>query len=122
MLPGSTREVSYELANVAQVGFVKPKLQLRSAVEGDALDPGPLPVIERQATVLAMPWLVLAILLIGGGGGWLLLRRRRRRDEARAKEWIAHTEAEAARNGGSLGPSAGLSTAIANGRPLGEAR
>ncbi|MCL2803784.1 MAG: DUF916 domain-containing protein [Micrococcales bacterium] len=115
MLPGSSRTVTYDLAKVPQVGFVKPKLLLRSAVDGDAPDPGPLPVVERDAFVWAMPWLVLAILVIGGGGGTLLLRRRRRRDAEHVAAWIAQTQAEAGTETISTDP-AGVATGSSAGR------
>lgn len=97
MLPGSTRTISYQLADVPQVGFIQPKLLLRSAVDSDAVDPGPLPVVEREAFVWAIPWLVLAILVVGGTSAWLLVRWRRSRDTRLAAQWIAFTEAEAVR-------------------------
>ena len=114
MLPGSNRTVNYELANVPQVGYVKPKLLLRSAVDGDAPDPGPLPVVEREAFVWAVPWPLLAILVVGGGGSWLLIRRRRRRDEAHAAAWIAHTQAVAG-----SGPTSPETVGAAAGGPAG---
>jgi len=111
MLPGSNRTVNYQLAKVPQVGFAKPKLLLRSAVDGDAPDPGPLPVVEREAFVWAIPWLALAILVFGVGGGWLLIRRRRRRDKERFAAWLAHTEV-----GGGTGSASEVSVGAATGK------
>jgi len=125
MLPGANRTVTYQLANVPQAGFVRPKMLLRSAVEGDAPDPGPLPMVEREVFVLAMPWLVIGVVVIGGGGGWLLLRSRKRRDKARTAAWIAYTEAEAVRKadtsaGSTVDPPAGTTRGASVDRPMAE--
>lgn len=94
MLPGSTRTVSYQVKGVPQVGYLIPHLLLRSAIGADAPNPGTLPVIQRDAFLLAIPWLLL-VLIAAGFGVWLLLRWRRRREDAYAVEWMARTEAEA---------------------------
>lgn len=96
LLPGNTRTVSFELDGVPQVGYATVTMLLQSAISGDAPDPGPLPVVEREVFVLAIPWAVAAALLLSVGGS-LVLRWRRARDDRRAAEWIAYTEAEAAR-------------------------
>lgn len=96
ILPGNSRTVSFQVNGVGQAGYLQPHLLLRSAVSGDARDPGKLPVIERDAFLLAVPWLLLVVAALGVGG-WFFLRWRRRRDEQRARDWVAFTEAEALR-------------------------
>lgn len=96
ILPGNTRTVSFQVAGVPQAGYVQPHLLLRSSVVGDAPDPGPLPVIERDTFLLALPWVLLALVALGVGG-WFLLRWWRRREAQRAAEWAAYTEEEAKR-------------------------
>jgi hypothetical protein len=96
LLPGSSRTVSYQVNGVGQVGYVMPHLLLRSAVGADSPNPGPLPVIERDAFLIAMPWLLL-VAIVAGVGVWLLLRWRRRREEQYAVEWMAQTQADAAK-------------------------
>lgn len=106
ILPGNTTTVSYQLTGVPQVGYVVTTMLLQSGISGDAPDPGPLPVITRDVFVLALPWLVLALVALGLGG-WFILRRRRRRDYERAREWAAFTEDEARRAARDLETAAG---------------
>jgi hypothetical protein len=94
LLPGSSRTVSYQVNGVGQVGYLIPHLLMRSAVGADSPNPGPLPVIERDAFLIAMPWLLL-VAIVAGVGVWFLLRWRRRREELYAVEWMAQTQAEA---------------------------
>ena len=94
ILPGNTATVAFELEGVPQAGYAVVAMLLQSGVSGDAPDPGPLPVVNRDVFVLAVPWLLVAVLLLGVGG-WFFLRWRRRRDEAAAQAWIAQTQAEA---------------------------
>lgn len=99
MLPGASRTISYQLSGVPEVGYVTPHIQLRSAVSGEARDPGPLPVVERDTFLLAFPWIVLiaaALVVVV----WFVLRWRRARDAKRAAEWVAYTQAEAQRMAG----------------------
>ncbi|GAA4908086.1 hypothetical protein GCM10025789_29520 [Tessaracoccus lubricantis] len=96
VLPGNTRTVNFTLENVPSVGFANVKWLLQTQTDGDALLPPTLPVVERDAFVWALPLLaVVPLLLIVGGIVWW--RWRRKVDAKRAAEWIAHTEAEAAR-------------------------
>ena len=77
-----------------QVGYAIVKMLLQGGISGDAPDPGPLPVIQRDAFLLAIPWIVLTAILLGGGG-WLFLSWRRHRDDELAHEWAEQAEAEA---------------------------
>lgn len=96
LLPGNTRTVSLQLTGVPQVGFVQPHLQLVTSVAADAPDPGPLPVVQRDTFLLAVPWIGIAVIALAVAV-WLFLRWRRKRDARRAAEWIAYTESEALR-------------------------
>ncbi len=95
ILPGSTTTVNYEITGVPQVGFASVRMLLQGGISGDAPDPGPLPVIQRDLLIAAIPWAIVAVLLLGGVV-WLVLWLRRRREDRYAREWMAHTEAEAA--------------------------
>jgi hypothetical protein len=96
ILPGNTRTVAFEISGVPQVGYVVPHLLLRSAVTADAPNPGPLPVVQRDTFLLAIPWSLL-VLIIAGVAAWFFLRLRRGREDQQAREWAEHTEAEALR-------------------------
>lgn len=95
ILPGSTTTVNYEITGVPQVGFASVRMLLQGGISGDAPDPGPLPVIQRDLLIAAIPWAIVGVLLLGGVV-WLVLWLRRRREDRYAREWMAHTEAEAA--------------------------
>lgn len=88
ILPGNTSTVTFQVADVPQVGYGVVSLLLQGGISGDAPDPGPLPVIQRDAFVPAMPWLPLGAIVMAVGV-WLLLRRHRRREEAEAEEWMS---------------------------------
>ena len=93
VLPGNSVPVSFELQGVPAVGYLIASMLLQSGISGDAPDPGPLPVIRRDAFVLAVPWLLVGLIVLGAGG-WLLVRRAAGR---RAAEWAAYHQAEAGR-------------------------
>ena len=95
VLPGNTAPASIELTGVPAVGYLISSLLLQSSITGDAPDPGPLPVIHRDAFTLALPWLVVALIVVGVGF-ILLLRWRRTVNEQRAAEWDAYHQASAA--------------------------
>lgn len=95
MLPGATRTVSYQLPGVAAVGYLVPHLQLRSSVTGDAQNPGTLPVVDRDGFLLAIPWVVVAVLALGVIAVFGM-RWRRAVNARRAAEWVAYTKAQAA--------------------------
>lgn len=95
ILPGSTTTVNFEITGVPQVGYATARMLLQGGISGDAPDPGPLPVIQRDLLVAAIPWAIVGVLLVGGLL-WLVLWLRRRREDRYAREWMAHTEAEAA--------------------------
>jgi dihydroorotate dehydrogenase (fumarate) len=97
ILPGNTVTVTYDITGVPQVGFANVKMLLQSGIAGDAPDPGPLPVFQREAFVPAVPWAGLGVIVLGVGA-WLFLRWRSRRNAQLAAEWIEHQRAEAKRH------------------------
>ena len=95
LLPGSTRTYETEVPGVAAWGYLNPWVKLNPFVEGD--DPSKrlsVQATNRDAVVVAMPWLLVALLaLVGlflGFRAW-----RRSVDAKRAAAWIEYTEAEA---------------------------
>jgi hypothetical protein len=113
VLPGNAVPVSFEVKGVPAVGYVITSLLLQSGISGDAPDPGPLPVITRDAFVLAVPWLLVALVAVGVGV-FFLLRWRRKVEERRAADWDAYHQESAATtsvegagaSGGPAGPEA----------------
>lgn len=95
VLPGNTAPVSFELTGVPAMGYLIASLLLQSGISGDAPDPGPLPVIHRDAFVLAVPWLFVALLVVAAAA-FFFIRWRKQAEERRAAEWDAYNQAEAA--------------------------
>jgi dihydroorotate dehydrogenase (fumarate) len=95
VLPGNSVPVGFQASGVPAVGYVITHMLLQSGISGDAPDPGPLPVINRDAFTLAVPWLLVALIAIGVGV-YFLLRWRRTVEAQRAAEWDAYQQAEAA--------------------------
>ncbi|MFB2598270.1 hypothetical protein ACEXQE_10790 [Herbiconiux sp. P17] len=96
MLPGSTRTITMTVPGTGQWGYLNPYVAMQPTVDKDALDPGPLPTVNRDTITFAVPWLILLLLVIAAAV-FLVLRIRRARDEKTARDWIAYTEAEARR-------------------------
>lgn len=94
ILPGNTTTVSFEITGVPQVGFVTVKMLLQSGISGDAPDPGPLPVFQRETTVSAVPWVVIGVVALAIGAVFFV-RWRRRRNEQLAAEWLEYQKIEA---------------------------
>ena len=110
ILPGNSRLISVQLTKVPALFLVQPKLVLRSSISGDAQDPGPLPVIQRDTNVIAIPWVVLAVLALAAAA-FFVVRFVRRRNARMASEWVEYTKAEAKKaatsksSAGKAGPS-----------------
>jgi dihydroorotate dehydrogenase (fumarate) len=96
MLPGSTRTITMTVPGTGQWGYLNPYVSLQPTVDPDALNPGPLPQVNRDTVTFAVPWLLLIAVVIAAGV-YLFIRIRRARDEKTARDWIAYTEAEARR-------------------------
>jgi len=102
ILPGNTATVAFEVPGVPQVGYGMVRMLVQGGISGDAPDPGPLPVIQRDAFVIAMPWLLL-VAIVAGAGVWFLLRWRRKRDEQYAADWTSQTQADAEKKAQEVG-------------------
>ncbi len=96
LLPGATRAVTFDVPGVGRSGLLRPYVDLQPTVADDALDPGALAPVHRDTTVVAVPWILLALVALAVGA-WFGLRAKRRRDARLAQEWIAYTQEEARR-------------------------
>lgn len=100
LLPGGTRTYETDLPGIASWGYLNAQVTLNPFVEGDDVTKQlPVPATSRDVLLFAPPWVLLiaAALVVG----FVFFRRWRRKvDEKRAAEWIAYTEAEAARKAG----------------------
>lgn len=101
LLPGGTRTYETEVPGIAAWGYLNPWVKLNPFVEGDdATKRLQVQATTRDAIVIAMPWMAVAVLvliaLIIGFRAW-----RRRVDAQRAAAWIEYTEAEARRKAAS---------------------
>ena len=96
MLPGSTREVTFRVPNVPRLGYLQAGVTLQPTVVAEALDPGPLALVARQASLAGMPWVALGVIALGLGLV-MLARWRRAHLTRQAEEWVAYTRAEARR-------------------------
>ena len=96
LLPGNSATYEYDLTGVGQWGYLNPAAKLNPFVDStDAALQLPITPVSRDTVVIAVPWMLLIVAAIIAGA--IVLRRRlRARDEARAEEWIAYTEAQAA--------------------------
>jgi hypothetical protein len=96
LLPGNSATYEYDLTGVGQWGYLNPSVRLQPFVDtteaGQETNVAP---VSRDAVVIAVPWTVLIAAGLVIGVVWFL-RWRRRVDDARAKEWIAYTEKQAA--------------------------
>jgi hypothetical protein len=98
ILPGNARTFTTVVDGVGQWGYLNPFVQLAPSVDVEALNPGPLASVDRDAGLFVTPWWLIAIVLLVAG--FLLFRRwRAKRDEKSAQAWIAYTEAELVRRG-----------------------
>ena len=96
LLPGATRTLEIEIGGVGQLGFLNPYVSLQPVADDPAFTPVVAAQSQRDTVVLAVPWLVLAVVVLVLG--FFLWRRwSRRRDDKRAAEWVAYTEEEARR-------------------------
>ena len=96
MLPGSTRTVSIVVPGVSQWVYLNPYVSLAPKVDPEALNPGPLPIVNRDIVIFVVPWVLLALIVLGLGI-WAWIRFSRARNDRNAKAWIEHAEAEARR-------------------------
>ncbi|MFE7846307.1 hypothetical protein ACFUTX_14055 [Microbacterium sp. NPDC057407] len=97
LLPGGTRTYETDLPGIASWGYLNAHVTLNPFVEGDdATKLLPVPATSRDTILFAPPWTILIALAVVGIA--LIVRRWRAKvDARRAEEWIAYTEAEAAR-------------------------
>lgn len=96
LLPGAHRTLTVTVPDVGQWGYLNAVVKLVPTVDAEALNPGPLREVSRDSVVIAVPWILLALLVIAGLV-MLGLRLRGKRDEKNARLWLEYTEAEARR-------------------------
>lgn len=96
LLPGNSATYEFDLVGVGQWGYLNPAAKLTPFVDApDAAMQVAVAPVSRDTVVVAVPWMLLIVAAVAAAVV-LLLRWRRRRDEARAREWIAYTEQQAA--------------------------
>ncbi|MBN9177880.1 MAG: hypothetical protein J0I43_10990 [Microbacterium sp.] len=96
LLPGSSATYEVDIPGVAQWGYLSPSMSMQPFVDTtDASQVLSVTPVTRDTVVIAIPWALLILAALIAGVVWFV-RARRRRDEARAAEWIAYTQAEAA--------------------------
>lgn len=96
LLPGAHRTMTVTVPDVGQWGYLNAVVKLAPTVDADALNPGPLREVSRDSVVIAVPWILLALLVLAGLV-MLALKLRGKRDEKNARLWLEYTEAEARR-------------------------
>lgn len=96
MLPGTTRAVTFHVAGVGRVGYLRAQVSLQPTVAADALDPGSLKPVVRDTTLFSVPWVLLGLVVLVVGFV-LLVRARRQRAARAAAEWVAYQQALAQR-------------------------
>ncbi|MBA3020136.1 DUF916 domain-containing protein [Propionicimonas sp.] len=117
ILPGNTSTVTFEVGGIPQVGYGVVRMLVQGGISGDAPDPGPLPVIQRDALVWAIPWLLVGLVVLGVAG-WFFLRWRRDREDQAAREWAEQTEAEALQRAQEVLDEQRATKAAESGEPL----
>ena len=95
ILPGTTRTYIFEVTGVGAWVYLNPYVNLTATIDPDALDPGPLPSIQRNVSIFVVPWHFL-LLVLATGVLVLQLRSRALTNEQRAEEWVAYAAAQAA--------------------------
>jgi dihydroorotate dehydrogenase (fumarate) len=106
LLPGASRTVTVDLGPIGQFVYVDVSATLSSRGDqtGAASEAASAPQVERSTGVWAVPWILVGALLLAALFV-LYARWRRRRDDRRAAEWMAFTQAEAARSAAAGDPS-----------------
>jgi dihydroorotate dehydrogenase (fumarate) len=99
LLPGTTRTYSFEVTGVGAWVYLNPYVKLVGTIDEDAINPGPMPTMERSVVLFVVPWHFL-IALIVAGAVVVGLRARARSNEDRAAEWIAYAAAQSAQQKG----------------------
>jgi dihydroorotate dehydrogenase (fumarate) len=70
LLPGQSRTLSARLPGVSQEGLLSANVRLRPFVDAKALAPGHLADTQRDASIAAVPWLLVVILALALAGLW----------------------------------------------------
>ncbi|WP_211368023.1 hypothetical protein [Microbacterium rhizomatis] len=96
LLPGNSATYTFELSGVGQWVYLDPGITMQPFVDSpDAAQLLNVSPVTRDSILIAVPWLVLILILIIVALV-VFFRWRRKHDEARAREWIAYTEQQAA--------------------------
>ena len=95
LLPGTTRTYSFEVTGVGAWVYLNPYIKLVGTIDSDAINPGPMPTVERSVPLFVVPWHFL-LLLVAVGVLILQLRSRARTNDQRAEEWVAYAAAQSA--------------------------
>lgn len=93
LLPGEDLTLTILLEDVPSLGLLTAHVRLDPFVDPGGLDPGPLAVTERGASIWLVPWPGLVLVLLLAAGAVVLVVRRRRMAARHEAEVTAALEA-----------------------------
>ena len=99
LMPGNTRTVHQQITGVPEGLFLSLGLDLTPSTPPGRPSGGELHPVHRDASVVVVPWSVLALLALIGFGVWFEVRRRRRQRATMLRAYEAgRAQAMAARD------------------------
>lgn len=99
LLPGTTRTYSFDVTGVGSWIYLNPYIYLLGTIDDGAINPGPMPLLERSVSLLVVPWHFLVGLVLVGAV-LVGIRARARSNEERAEQWLAYAAAQASQTKG----------------------
>lgn len=92
--PGASRSYQVVVPNVPQWFYMVPKVELQPKVDKDAINPGALLPVTRDAAIWEFPYAFVALIVLIVVA-YLLIRARIQRRRRQVTQWLEFTEAEA---------------------------
>ncbi|MDF9809692.1 hypothetical protein M2116_000636 [Aurantimicrobium minutum] len=93
LLPGTSRSMTVQVEGVGQWIYLNPTISLIGTIDEDAINPGPMPSVERDVPLFVAPWALLIIAALAAAV-YFFIRWRRKRDVSRAQAWMEFMEQE----------------------------